>query len=170
MTSQTEFRQANLSDLNEIWQIIQFAIASRKADGSKQWQDGYPNIDSIRTDINHSYAHVLSNENGIMAYAAVIFDIEPAYEQIEGTWLSNQNYVVVHRIAVSEKAKGQGFAKILMHEIEQLAIAKETFSIRVDTNYDNPAMLRILDQTGYQYCGEVYFRGDARKAFEKVLN
>ena len=62
MTSQTEFRQANLSDLNEIWQIIQFAIASRKADGSKQWQDGYPNIDSIRTDINNSYAHVLTNE------------------------------------------------------------------------------------------------------------
>lgn len=60
--------------------------------------------------------------------------------------------------------------KILMQEIEQLAIAKETFSIRVDTNYDNPAMLRILDQTGYQYCGEVYFRGEARKAFEKVLN
>lgn len=170
MTSQTDFRQANASDLNKIWQIIQFAIASRKADGSKQWQNGYPNIQSIRTDINNSYAYVLTNENGILAYAAIIFDIEPAYEKIEGSWLSDQSYVVVHRIAVSEKGKGQGFVKILMQKIEQLAIENETFSIRIDTNYDNPAMLRILDQAGYQYCGEVYFNGDARKAFEKVLN
>lgn len=36
------FRQATLSDLDDIWQIILFAKESRRLDGSNQWQDGYP--------------------------------------------------------------------------------------------------------------------------------
>ncbi|MFT4092143.1 MAG: hypothetical protein QM640_00795 [Niabella sp.] len=39
----------------------------------------------------------------------------------------------------------------------------------VDTNFDNAPMLHILNKLGYIYCGEVFFRGAARKAFEKVL-
>jgi hypothetical protein len=31
-------------------------------------------------------------------------------------------------------------------------------------------MLRVLEKLGYVYCGEVYFRGSARKAFEKKLD
>jgi hypothetical protein len=30
-------------------------------------------------------------------------------------------------------------------------------------------MLKLFEKLGYQYCGEVYFRGSARKAFEKVI-
>lgn len=30
-------------------------------------------------------------------------------------------------------------------------------------------MLKIIEKLGYKYCGEVYFRGVARKAFEKLL-
>jgi hypothetical protein len=31
----------------QIWIILQQAIARRKADGSNQWQDGYPNPEVI---------------------------------------------------------------------------------------------------------------------------
>ena len=30
-------------------------------------------------------------------------------------------------------------------------------------------MLKIIEKEGYKYRGEVYFRGSARKAFEKIL-
>ena len=40
---------------------------------------------------------------------------------------------------------------------------------KLDTNFDNAPMLKILDKLGYTYCGEVFFRGSARKAFEKIL-
>jgi hypothetical protein len=30
-------------------------------------------------------------------------------------------------------------------------------------------MISIFEKAGYTYCGEVYFRGSPRKAFEKVL-
>jgi hypothetical protein len=40
----------------------------------------------------------------------------------------------------------------------------------VDTNFDNLPMLNIFEKLGYTYCGEVYFRGSARRAYEKVLD
>jgi hypothetical protein len=30
-------------------------------------------------------------------------------------------------------------------------------------------MLKIFERMNFSYCGEVYFRGSPRKAFEKVL-
>jgi hypothetical protein len=30
-------------------------------------------------------------------------------------------------------------------------------------------MLKTLEKSGYQYCGEVCLRGNPRKAFEKII-
>jgi hypothetical protein len=43
------------------------------------------------------------------------------------------------------------------------------YSIKADSNFDNPAMINLFEKTGYKYCDEVYFRGSPKKAFEKVL-
>lgn len=162
-------RKAIQFDLPAIWEIIQFAIHQRKQDGSKQWQDGYPNESTIQNDIDNGNGYVLDDGEGALAYAAIIFDKEPAYKKIEGEWLSNGDYVVVHRVAVSERAKGKGMATELFKMIEDMSMNRSIFSIKVDTNFDNIPMLKILNRLGYTYCGEVYFRGGARKAFEKLL-
>lgn len=163
------FKKATNADAERVWQILQEAIAMRKADGSNQWQDGYPNPETITNDIELSNGYVLMENQLIIAYAAVIFDIEPAYENIEGKWLSNGPYVVVHRVAVTTEVKGRGIATIIMKKIEDLALSKNVGSIKVDTNFDNVPMLKILDKLGYTYCGQVYFRGLPRRAFEKLL-
>lgn len=163
-------RKASLEDLDAIWEILQDAIAQRKKDGSTQWQDGYPNPASIREDINNGFGYVLVEEDRIIAYAAIIFGIEPAYEAIQGKWLSNNPYVVVHRVATAEHFKGKGIATQLFLLIEALSIQNKVFSIKVDTNFDNKPMLRILEKLNYTYCGEVFFRGSSRKAFEKLLH
>lgn len=164
------FREAIFSDQEAIWEIIQQAIERRKNDGSNQWQDGYPNPGTIKSDIENKVGFLLESSKQIIGYAAVLFDIEPAYEIIEGEWLSNQPYAVVHRVAVSNNYAGKGIATQIFKEIEKRVIENKIFSIKVDTNYDNVPMLKILKKLGYTYCGEVYFRGSARKAFEKLLN
>lgn len=162
-------RRAHLSECGIIWLILQNAIARRKSDGSDQWQNGYPNMETIITDIQDNVAFVLEVNNEIIAYAAVIFDREPAYEEIDGKWLSRGDYAVIHRVAVSEKFAGKGIGTILFIKIEKFVQENALFSIKVDTNFDNLQMLKILDKLEYTYCGEVYFRGSARKAFEKIL-
>jgi len=163
------FRKATLNETPQIWEILKDAIARRKRDGSDQWQNGYPNVTSIEMDIAKDTAYVLVDGDTIIGYCAVLVNDEPEYENIKGKWLTNGNFVVCHRVAISEKYLGKGLAQKMLGYIEDIAIAKDIKSIKADTNYDNIGMLRIFEKLGYSYCGEVTFRGSARRAFEKVL-
>ncbi|CAM3604609.1 N-acetyltransferase domain-containing protein [Pontibacter korlensis] len=94
---------------------------------------------------------------------------EPEYARIEGKWLTNDDFVVVHRVAISEKHLGKGLAKKIFGFIEDFARSNNIYSIKADTNFDNMAMINTFEKLGYVYCGEVYFRGSPRRAYEKVL-
>ncbi|MES2410878.1 MAG: GNAT family N-acetyltransferase [Bacteroidota bacterium] len=164
------FRKAVLSDVPQIWTIIQQAIVRRKNDGSQQWQDGYPNENSIREDIENGNGYVLTDEKKVLAYTAVLINDEPAYDHLEGNWLSNGDFVVVHRLAISDGYLGQGLAQKIMLFTEDIAKQHTISSIKVDTNFDNIGMLKVFEKLGYTYCGEVMLRGGIRKAFEKIIN
>lgn len=164
-----QFKKATIADHAFIWEILKAAIERRKTDGSAQWQDGYPNPTVIENDINQGFGFILLENNTIVGYCALIINYEPAYEAIEGKWLSNQDFVVIHRVAIAQEQLGKGLAKKIMTEIENYAMQHHIFSIKADTNFDNLPMLHLFEKLGYSYCGEVYFRGSARKAFEKVL-
>ena len=166
---QYQFRKASAADIPAIWEILQQAIQRRKKDGSNQWQDGYPNLDVVKNDIDKGAGFFLTEGVAIAGYSAVLINDEPAYSAIEGEWLTNGDFVVLHRIAISEKYIGKGLSKRILSFIEDFAIAHNIYSIKADTNFDNPAMLKIFEDLAYVYCGEVYFRGAARKAYEKVL-
>ncbi len=164
-----DFRKAAISDISQIWVIIQQAIVRRKNDGSQQWQDGYPNESIIQQDIEKGIGYVLTDGDTISGYAAILFNDEPAYENLKGTWLTNGEFAVVHRVAISDDYLGKGLAQKIFLSTEDLALDNNIFSIKVDTNFDNIPMLKILEKLGYIYCGEVTFRGGVRKAFEKKL-
>lgn len=164
-----QFRKATKEDIPTIWKILQGAIARRKADGSEQWQDGYPNPAVIKKDIAKGGGYVLTEGNTIIGYCSVLVNDEPAYGDIKGKWLTNEDFVVFHRIAIAEAYLGKGFAKMMLSFIEGFALERGIKSIKADTNHDNDGMLKIFEQLGYVYCGEVTFRGSVRKAFEKVL-
>jgi N-acetylglutamate synthase-like GNAT family acetyltransferase len=162
-------RKADLSEIPVIWEILKQAIEQRRLDGSDQWQNGYPNEKIIQQDISKGYGYVLEDNQIIIAYSAIIFEEEPAYTQIQGNWLTNNEYLVIHRVAVSNTVKGRGVATQLFKLIEILSMEYKVYSIKVDTNFDNVPMLKILNNLGYSYCGQVYFNGSARRAYEKVL-
>lgn len=162
-------RKVERSELPACWSIIQHAILQRRLDGSRQWQDGYPNPGTLENDLAQGYAYVLEENGELLLYAAVIFDPEPAYAAIEGKWLTDGPYLVLHRVAASPKATGRNIGTTFFRMVEDLCRERGMPSIKVDTNFDNKPMLRILEKLGYTYCGEVYFRGSARKAYEKVV-
>lgn len=163
------YKKANEADVESIWKALQEGISRRKNDGSNQWQDGYPNIKTVEDDIKKGFGYIWKENEILVGYAAVIFEIEPAYSNIVGNWLSDNPYVVIHRVVVSKDFIGRGVSKIIFEDIEKIAISNKIFSIKVDTNFDNLAMLKIVEKLNYTYCGEVHFRGSPRKGFEKLL-
>ncbi|KQR95651.1 GCN5 family acetyltransferase [Chryseobacterium sp. Leaf180] len=168
-TNELQFRLARNEDHAAIWKIIQQAIDRRKQEGSEQWQSGYPNEGTITEDITSNHGFVLTSDGEIAAYTALIFNDEPAYADIDGKWLTDGDFFVIHRVAVSEKFAGKGLVKILFDQIENYVKSQNVPSIKVDTNFDNPAMISIIVKKGYRYCGEVMLAGGMRKAYEKVL-
>lgn len=164
------FEKASFEDLESIWEIVLYAKEVRKKQGSTQWQDGYPKKETILTDIENSFGYVVKNSSEILAYIAIISEEEEAYASIkEGVWLNQAPYLVIHRMAVSENGKGLGLGKLMLKKAEEIACQKKYFNIKIDTNFDNFAMLKILDDLEYVFCGKVYFRGQERRAFQKVL-
>jgi GNAT superfamily N-acetyltransferase len=163
------FIKANTIDSGPIWEILKDAILRRKKDGSNQWQDGYPNPESVQNDIEKGVGFVLTENETIIGYCAILINDEQEYAKILGKWLTNVDFVVFHRVAIAETHLGKGMAKLLFTFIEEFAKDNNINSIKADTNFDNGAMLSLFDKSGYVYCGEVHFRGSPRKAYEKVL-
>tara|TARA_B110000305_G_scaffold155080_1_gene171746 strand:+ start:348 stop:857 length:510 start_codon:yes stop_codon:yes gene_type:complete len=164
-----QFRLAKISEAFEIWQILKDAIQRRKEDGSNQWQDGYPNMDVVKNDIERKIGFVLTQNDNIIGYTAIIINNEPDYINIEGKWLTNQDFMVYHRVAISKKFLAKGMAKKMMKLIEEYALSKNIYSLKADTNHDNIPMLKIFEKMGYSFCGTVHIRQSPRKAYEKVL-
>lgn len=163
-------RKAEIIDIPEIWAILQQAIVRRKNDGSTQWQDGYPNPEVVQNDIEKEYAYILTEAKNIIGYCAVVVNYEPEYSKIEGKWLTNSDFVVIHRLALSENYLGKNLSKTIIEFVEDIAISKNIYSIKVDTNHDNIPMMKIFKKSGFSFCGIVHFRGSPRRAYEKVLS
>src|SRR5690606_22643803 len=116
------FRKAHINDLHPIWEILQQAIQRRKEDGSRQWQDGYPNPQVVQNDIDKGVGYVLVDGETVIGYSAVLINDEPAYAGIEGQWLTDSDFVVVHRMAISNDYLGKGLAAEILKHIEQFAL------------------------------------------------
>lgn len=163
------FTLAEPKDFDQIWELLKGSIAKRKADGSSQWQDGYPNETILASDIEKGWGFVLKEGEKVWAYMAAHINQEPAYNFIEGKWLQEGDFYVVHRVSVDMKAAGKGLGRRIVRDLEAYAKNQGIASVRMDTNYDNYSMLKILEQLGYTRTGIVYHRGEAREAFEKLL-
>ncbi len=169
MNKRLVFRRASIEELPQILRIIRQAQAQMRALGSAQWQDGYPAETDIVRDLNHGWGYVLADADRVAAYGAAVFSGEAAYEHLIGQWLTAGTYVVVHRLAVADEVKRQGVAAEFLGHVEALARAQEVTSFRIDTNFDNHYMLRLLERRGFTYCGKVFYASGERLAFEKRI-
>lgn len=162
-------RTAKETDKERIWEIIQQAKMQMYREKRQQWNESYPLPAHIAADLNNGNAYVLCDPDHVIAYAAVVFDGEPMYGDIQGKWLSDHPYVVVHRLAVADEMKHRGIATKFMQQVEHLSRERGVRSFKIDTNFDNYGMQKILEKMDFTYCGEIGYQGDSRRAYEKLL-
>lgn len=163
-----KLRLTKTSDLDAVMEIINQAKSYFKTQGINQWQDGYPNEISIINDISQNEAYVLEDNDEVVATAMISKATESNYNYIEGKWLQEDKYIVVHRIAIRDDHKGKGLAKIILDET--LKLFPNIPSIRMDTHDDNLSMQRFLTKYGFKYCGTIYLENkEKRRAYEKIL-
>ncbi len=166
-----EIRKTEEKDIPAVMEVIADAKASLKARNIPQWQNGYPNPDSIRNDIGDGVSWVLEDEGRIIGTCCIRLERDPNYTLIEnGEWLNDEEYAVIHRIAVLSAEKGKGYAGRFFSLAEQLALAGGRNDLRADTHDRNKAMRKALESFGFRACGRVYMAdGAPRIGYHKVI-
>jgi len=166
-----EFRKSIKSDIKKIIKIIEEAQNYFKENNIDQWQDGYPNEESIINDIESGDSYVLLKDGKIIATAYLSFDGEKDYDVIyDGKWISNEDYAVVHRVAVSNSIKGNGVAGELFKYIDKICLENDINYVRIDTHRHNKSMQKFLSKNKFEYCGVIYLKDKSERiAFEKIL-
>ncbi|HBI7177924.1 TPA: GNAT family N-acetyltransferase [Listeria monocytogenes] len=165
-----EFCLAKEKDILQIMKLIEEAKEFLKQMNIDQWQNGYPDYKCIQSDIREKKAWLIIKNKEILGYACVDFDGEIAYNSLKGKWLSNkQQYVVMHRLTVSNKIKGHGLSTKIIKFIEHMAIEEGIYSVRVDTDANNLIMKSVLEKNGFVYCGTINFDQSDKIAYEKLI-
>ena len=161
-----EIRLAFPNEVDAIMQVIEEAKKCLAETGSTQWQNGYPNTDTIIEDIISGQAYVALEEGELLAYAAVTKSPEKAYEEIyDGSWEGRESeYLVFHRIAVASDVQGQGVAQTFL---EGLIEGFDYLDFRSDTHAKNKAMQHIFEKLGFKQVGKVPVDGE-RLAYQKL--
>lgn len=157
-------RQAVKEDLITILAIYDNARQYMRKNGNmQQWAGGYPSEEVLTEDIKNNTLYVVdSDTEGILCVFAFIPGPDITYNKIyNGSWPENEDYYVIHRIAVSKHRKG--IASYVFDYCSEIADV-----LRIDTHKDNIPMQNSLKKNGFTYCGIIHLlNGDERLAYRK---
>ncbi|GHU88990.1 acetyltransferase [Clostridia bacterium] len=155
-------RKMTAADLEEAARIYAEARDYMRESGNpNQWYDYYPPREKTERDVEDGTGYVCV-ENGEIA-AVFYFNIgrDPTYEKIDGAWLNDEPYGVIHRIARRRGARGAA-AFCVGWCFEQCG------NIKIDTHRDNAPMRGLLERLGFEYCGIIWLEdGAERMAFQR---
>lgn len=151
-----------MDDLDGIMRIYDAARQTMRENGNHaQWVNGYPSRDLIAGDIERGESFVAEGEDGT-PHAVFLFAIgnDPTYRVIEnGTWLNDEPYGVIHRIASDGRLRG------ILQAAVTYALDRVS-NVRIDTHEDNSIMRHSLAKIGFAECGIIYCQdGTPRIAF-----
>ena len=157
-------RKTKKEDLNYVDDIFAIAKKFMHENGNPtQWNTSYPNSKDVEIDISNGNAYVVLNGNELIATFACINGPDKTYKKIvDGNWLNDDDYVVIHRIATNGKYK---------HVFDEVVKFVEGFNvdIRIDTHKNNTPMIKSLQRNGFVECGIIYVAdGSERLAYQKI--
>lgn len=128
---------------------------------ASQWRHTYPTEDIIKADIDSGICHVICDDaDEVHAVFAILTGGEKDYDVIEnGSWLNDNPYIAVHRVA--SDGKMHGVVTKIMDYCKELSS-----DIRIDTHNDNKIMQGQIERNGFVKCGVIYVRdGSPRIAY-----
>ena len=163
-------RKAEISDLENIMLMYTSCVAGMIENGIDQWDESYPNTEVIMQDlIAQTYFVVTKNE---LIIAGINIDQNQDDTYLVLDWKDKENqFLVVHRLAVKEEYWNKKIGKDLMLFTEKLVLEKRLNSVRLDTYSGNPKAMEFYRRLGYAELGSIDLKADKEKyyCFEKII-
>ena len=181
-------RPATPADIPALRPVFEAAKGIMRADGNHdQWSaPGFPDDSLLLRDIDQGGGFVIESferwpvaaghDEGntvmpgltghlaaphIVAYFALLPSPEPTYDYIDGAWLTDAPYGVIHRMASYPEVRGI-FSTIIDYAASRYS------HLRIDTHRDNRIMQHLIEKHGFTYCGIIWLEdGTERLAYER---
>ena len=162
-------RKAKTEDLPQIRLVYNAAKAYMDASGNpNQWAVGHPPEEFLRQDIEVSRLYVCEEEDKLCGVFMLSWEADPTYHYIDGAWLNDEPYGVIHRIASDGTTKGvfKSALDFCKEKMEKRGIR----NLRIDTHGDNKTMQHLVEKFGFLRCGIIYLEnGSPRIAYQLQL-
>ena len=162
-------RLATPADIPALRPVFEAAKAIMRADGNHdQWSaPGFPDDSLLLRDIARGGGFVIESvipseaKESIVAYFALLPSPEPTYAVIDGAWLTDGPYGVIHRMASYPEVHGI-FSTVIDYALSRYS------HLRIDTHRDNRIMQHLIEKHGFTYCGIIWLEdGTERLAYER---
>ena len=166
-------RPATPADIPALRPVFEAAKGIMRADGNPdQWSaPGFPDDSLLLRDIAREGGFVIESvissgaeggvEKSIIAYFALLPSPEPTYDYIDGAWLTDEPYGVIHRMASYPDVHGI-FSAVIDYAASRFA------HLRIDTHRDNRIMQHLIEKHGFTCCGIIWLEdGTERLAYER---
>ncbi|MGM9738622.1 MAG: GNAT family N-acetyltransferase [Candidatus Cryptobacteroides sp.] len=166
MNGGLHIEQASAGDIDRIMDIFSIAKRFMHSTGNPgQWNGTYPEKELMLNEIRDRHCYVVKDGTGrIIGTFCLILGDDPTYSVIEdGSWLNDEPYGTIHRIASDGTVRGVGHA---CFEYCSGIIG----NLRADTHSDNSPMLALLEKEGFSRCGTIHLKdGSPRIAFQRPV-
>ena len=155
-------RRTTIDDVDKMDNIFNIARAYMRSYGNiNQWNGEYPNHSDVFNDIKNNNAYSIVDGDEVVGYFAFIIGEEKTYNYIEnGTWLNDEPYGTIHRIASNNK----------VHDVFSVALdycLNKIDNVRIDTHNDNVVMKHVIEKHNFKYCGIIYVEDSSpRNAYQ----
>ena len=161
-------RSATEADAATLLGLLRDCVAAMRAAGVEQWDEVYPNAETIARDTSARTLHALQEGGSIIGSVTVDGQADPVWQGL--AWSDDGvPFVAVHRLMIHPAQQGRGLSKMLMLHAESVAREKGSRSIRLDTFTQNPAALALYEKLGYRRTGTAIMRKGLFIGFEKML-
>jgi RimJ/RimL family protein N-acetyltransferase len=155
-------RKTKNEDISSVLAIYQAARLFMARNGNPtQWTIGAPDLTSLQADIQKEASFVVVEGEKILGTFA-LYHRDPNYQEINGFWLNDEPYVVVHRIASIQKGVGTRILRSVCNHYK---------NVRIDTHKNNIPMRNLLQKLGFIHCGTILLLdkdNSPREAYMKV--
>ncbi len=151
-----KIQKAKLEDLTEVIAFYHLCKADMDRQGIHQWTDKYPNKQIFTEDIHKGTLYLLFQEEALIGAINISEEQEKEYEAL--AWeFGDKKVLVIHRLAISPKEQGKGYAQKLMNFAEDYALRNAYQSIRLDVYSQNVRGVNFYQKRDYFLRGKLRF-------------
>ncbi|MDF2880604.1 MAG: N-acetyltransferase [Clostridiaceae bacterium] len=162
-------RKATINDLHTIMAIIKETIIEMHSYNNNQWDENYPQEKDFKNDIESQQLYVSVKDGQVVGLACINMDEPIEYQGLN--WQENSESMVIHRMAVDIHLRRKGIGMELMNFADKLALENHIPHLKTDTFSLNTKMQCLFKKCGYNFVGEMNFKGKALPfySYEKIL-